>query len=79
MDINSLGPSAAVVIAVLAFLRYMDTQNKRQTKEDERRDKREEKLAQSIEKLGGTASEMYQFMKNLNGKLEKAIKEKVKE
>lgn len=56
----------------------MTDENKRRTKEQERREKREDKLQESIGQLEGTVHGLHQFMKNLNGKLEKAIKEKVK-
>lgn len=78
MDITQLGPSAAAVIVVVLFLRYMGEENKRRTHELEKRDKQEEHLARAVDELGGTVHEMHQFMKNLNGKLETAIKEKVR-
>jgi hypothetical protein len=79
MDLTQLGPSAAAVIVVVLFLRYMDEDSKRRMHETQKREVREERLAESIGQLDGTVHEIHQFMKNLNGKLEKAITDKVRE
>lgn len=89
MDISSLGPSAAVVVVVLAFLRFMQSESQKRDevrqqeliKQDEQHRKMVAVLEQSTQtskKAIQVGEETYRFMKNLNGKLEKALHEKVR-
>ena len=90
MDLSALGPSAAVVIVVLAFLRFMQSESQKRDavrqeeliKQDEQHKKMVETLERSIEtseKSIQVGEETYRFMKNLNGKLERALQDRVME
>lgn len=68
-DLASLGPTAAAVVIVALFLKYMTDQSKQQ---------RElyVELKGSIDKNTQTTDETLTFMRNLNGKLERALIDK---
>lgn len=65
MDLSALGPTAAVVIVVMAFLKFLgEVMNKLQT---------------SIDKNTEVTKENMLFLKNLNGKLVKTVNDKIKD
>ena len=73
MDISQIGASAAVVLTVLAFLKYM---REEATKREETLNKLSTAVdanTKATKELVKTNQEHYSFLKNLNGKLTKAV------
>lgn len=76
MDIAQVGASGAVVLVVAFFLKYMSQLEERMSQREERNRGVIIELKQSIDKNTKVTTETLDFMRNLNGKLERALIEK---
>jgi hypothetical protein len=83
MDLTFLGPSAAVVIVVLAFLKFMqkegDLNRKAQADDTAKKQIFYDKLTKASDGTTQAVRENSRLIKNLNGKLQKAIIDKHEE
>jgi hypothetical protein len=76
MDLSAIGPSAAVVIVVIAFLKFLTAENVANNKTRKELAEAMTKNAQNTARNTTATTEMHQFLKNLNGSLKKVVDEK---
>lgn len=70
-DMSQVGAASAVVVVVYLFLKFMREQG-------EKNDESLRHLSKSIDRNTEVSDETHRFLKNLNGKLEEAVVDKVK-
>lgn len=75
MDFSFLGPSAASVVVVLAFLKYMSEDSKRRDSQHDETIKALKKNTAIADKVDRTMRETVTYLKHRNGAFEKLIKE----
>jgi transcription elongation factor GreA-like protein len=79
MDISQLGASGAVVIVVAFFLKYMKEEAIKREETINKLGKAVDQNTSATKELVKTNREHYNFLKNLNGKLTKAVTDTAKE
>lgn len=72
MDISQIGASAAVVLTVVAFLKFMREESNKRDESIKRLSTAVDKHTIAAETQTKASKEVLAFMQNLNGKLSKA-------
>lgn len=75
MDLSFLGPSAASVIVVIAFLKYMSDDSTRREHQHNETIKALSKNTSVTSEMNRTMKETVTYLKHRNGAFEKLIKE----
>lgn len=79
MELSQLGASGAVVVVVIIFLKYMKEEGIKREESINKLGLTVDANTKATKELVKTNQEHYQFLKNLNGKLSKAVNDTARE